>query len=431
MKSPLLACLLLAWFLSWLPRSTIAGELPSPVVPDGVGVNIHFTDPRPGEMEMLAQSGIRWVRMDLDWSETEREKGVYDFSAYDRLLAALEPHGIRAMLILDYANPHYDGGMSPRTDEGRAAFARWAVFAVRRFRDRGILWEMYNEPNIGFWKPEPNVKDYAKLAVTVGKALRAAEKDQLLGPDELFIGPALTDLPDSLPFLEECFKAGVLEYFKAVSIHPYRKTNPETAVAECYEPVRALIDRYAPPGKHIQIISGEWGYSTAAHPDPDFDEAKQGKYLARQWLTNLSHGVSLSIWYDWQNDGMNPDAWLENFGLIRYVEPIGQKLVYQPKPTFLASQTLTTILHGYRFQKRLPIGDPEDYVLAFVKDGSNEVRLVAWTTAATSREVVIPMPPGQVTVTGCTGEALPVRTATAGGVSIPLTDSPKYLVPKP
>ena len=30
------------------------GELPGPVVPAGLGVNIHFTDPQPGELEMLA-----------------------------------------------------------------------------------------------------------------------------------------------------------------------------------------------------------------------------------------------------------------------------------------------------------------------------------------------------------------------------------------
>jgi hypothetical protein len=39
--------------------------LPLPIVPDALGVNIHFTDPESGEMEMLAAGGFRWVRMDL------------------------------------------------------------------------------------------------------------------------------------------------------------------------------------------------------------------------------------------------------------------------------------------------------------------------------------------------------------------------------
>ena len=41
-----------------LARSTFSAPphpaLPSAVIPDGLGVNIHFTDPRPGEMEEIA-----------------------------------------------------------------------------------------------------------------------------------------------------------------------------------------------------------------------------------------------------------------------------------------------------------------------------------------------------------------------------------------
>ncbi len=29
----------------------------------GLGVNIHFTDPKPGEIKMISAAGFRWVRM--------------------------------------------------------------------------------------------------------------------------------------------------------------------------------------------------------------------------------------------------------------------------------------------------------------------------------------------------------------------------------
>src|SRR5437764_4370655 len=64
-------------------------------LPDGLGVNIHFTDPRSGEMKMLADTGFRWVRMDFGWGATEREKGQYDFSPYERLMKALDEYHIR------------------------------------------------------------------------------------------------------------------------------------------------------------------------------------------------------------------------------------------------------------------------------------------------------------------------------------------------
>jgi len=119
---------------------------------DGLGVNIHFTDPRPGELDMLAAGGFRWVRMDFAWGRTERESGRYDFSAYERLLEALQPHGIRALFILDYSNPLYEKDRSVVTEPGRKAFARWAAAAAEHFQGRGILWEIWNEPNIpGLW----------------------------------------------------------------------------------------------------------------------------------------------------------------------------------------------------------------------------------------------------------------------------------------
>ena len=68
--------------------------------------------------------------MDFVWDRTELEKGRYDFSAYDRLMAAMEKHKLRGMWILDYTNRHYDDNQWPRSDEGRRAFAAWAAAAA-------------------------------------------------------------------------------------------------------------------------------------------------------------------------------------------------------------------------------------------------------------------------------------------------------------
>src|SRR5579871_3681536 len=111
--------------------------LPEPGIPASMGVNIHFNDPRPGEMEQLAAEGFRWIRQDFSWAGIEREKGRYDFSAYERLLAALQPYQIRPIFILDYGNDLYEQG-SPRSPEARAAFARFAAAAVSHFNNRGI-----------------------------------------------------------------------------------------------------------------------------------------------------------------------------------------------------------------------------------------------------------------------------------------------------
>jgi hypothetical protein len=393
-----------------------AAELPDPVVPAGLGVNIHFTDPRPGEMDMLAAGGFTIVRMDFSWGATEREKGTYDFSAYDRLLAALAPHKIRALWILDYSNRHYDNDQSPASPEARRAFARWAAAAAVHFRGRGILWEMYNEPNIGFWRPKPDVNQYVPLALEVGRAIRAA------APGERYIGPATSGV--DMPFLEACFKAGLLEYWDAVSVHPYRQTAPETAAAD-YAKLRRLIARHAPKGKNVPIHSGEWGYSSAWK---GMDPVRQGKLLPRQWLVNLSNDVPISIWYDWHDDGPDPKEPEHHFGTVLEPFHAGRKPVYDPKPAYQAAQTLTAQLRGFRFNKRLCVGSAEDYVLLFAR--GSEVRLAAWTTSDAPREATIPASPGRFGVVGHTGAKLPPLAAGPQGLKIRLTDAPQYLAPQ-
>jgi hypothetical protein len=393
-----------------------AADLPGPVLPDGLGVNIHFTDPKPGEMAMLAGAGVRWIRMDFTWGATEREKGKYDFSAYDRLMEALKPHGLRALFILDYGNRHYDGGEGPRSEEARQAMARWAAEAVRHFQGRGILWEMWNEPNIGFWKPKPNPDDYVKLALAVGKAIREA------APGETYIGPATSGI--DFAFLETCFKGGLLQHWTAVSVHPYRQTPPETAADE-YRRLRRLIARHAPAGKKIPVLSGEWGYSAAWG---GMNEDRQGLMLPRQWLTNVSNDVPLSIWYDWHDDGKDPKEPEHHFGTVSFPYHGGRDPVYDPKPAWRAAKALTSALDGFRFSKRLALGRPDEYALLFAKE--NDVRLVAWTTSAEPRPVLLPASPGTFRATGHLGEALPALSADAKGLPVTLTAAPQYLSPE-
>src|SRR2546430_15828373 len=71
----------------------------APAIEETLGVNVHFTDPKPGEVKMIADAGFHWVRTDFVWELTERERGKYDFSVYDPLLKELDAFKIRALFI--------------------------------------------------------------------------------------------------------------------------------------------------------------------------------------------------------------------------------------------------------------------------------------------------------------------------------------------
>jgi hypothetical protein len=396
-----------------------------PVIGDGFGVNIDFTDPRPGEIKMLSEAGVRWVRMDFVWEATEKEPGRYDFSSYDRLMTALEPYGIHALFILDYGNHLYDNSAPPRTEATRQAFARWAVAAAKHFKGRGALWEVYNEPNqTTFWPPKPNAQEYVELALAVGRAFHEAV------PDEKLIGPATSEI--DFDFLESCFKGGLLEYWSAVSIHPYRRSDPETA-AEDYCRLREMIKNYAPfktgsgsdrdaTQKNIPIISSEWGYSSVW---PGLNDEKQGQLLARAWLTNVANGISLSIWYDWRDDGLDPKEPEQHFGTVFNAYHERREPVYDPKPAYLAARTLTAFFNGYRFEKRLDAGRTDDYLLVFRK--GSDLRFAAWTTASAAHNVLLPLEEGGYSVSRHTGQDESPVKADQKGASVTLTMAPVYI----
>lgn len=357
--------------------SLTAAGLPELAFPSGVGVNIHFTTGHEEDLDRIAAAGFKVVRMDFGWGGIERRKGQYDWSAYEELTGNLEKRGLRALYILDYSNALYEetqitrnpitGGeqratISPQHPESVAAFARWAGAAARHFKGRGIIWEIWNEPNIFFWKPKPDVGQYITLAKETCRAIRAADAEALI------VAPATSEFP--WQFLEQFFQSGILEELDGISVHPYRpySKSPET-VAPDYARLKEMIYRYAtsPARRRMPILSGEWGY--ASHTKGVSLET-QAAFAARQQLVNLLHQVPVSIWYDWKNDGPDPAEREHNFGVV--------DKDLNPKPAFDAIQTLTRELAGYRIEKRLSLPDEKDYVLkCTAKD--LPIKLAAWT----------------------------------------------------
>ncbi len=327
---------------------------------------------------MIAAGGFKFIRMDFSWESTEPKRGQYDWKSYDELTANLERRGMRAIYILDYIHAAYEETVdathpftheaqkhtaSPRHPESIAAFARWAAAAAKHFHGHHIIWEIYNEPNGFFWKPKPDAKEYAALALATAKAVHEAE------PSATVVAPAMAGF--EWPFFETLFKSGALQYLDAITVHPYREPRmpPETAATD-YKKLRELIARYAPSGKkNMPILSGEWGYSTHTH-GVSLDE--QAAYIVRQQLSNLLNGVPLSIWYDWKNDGQDANENEHNFGTVTYS--------LQPKPAYIALRNMVRELDGYKLDRRMDQGDDKDYVLLF--SSGKKRKIAAWTTGS-------------------------------------------------
>jgi polysaccharide biosynthesis protein PslG len=406
----------------------LASDLPPAVIPEGVGVNIHFTRGHERDLDLIAAAGFRFIRMDFSWGGTERKRGEYDWSEYDALTASLEQRQLRPVYILDYSNGLWEESIvsrdpvsgrehrdtaSPQKPESVEAFARWAAAAAVHFRGHRVIWEIWNEPNIGFWKPKPDAKQYIALVQATTAAMRQTH------PQATIVAPASSEFP--WIFLEElCAARGVLDQLDAVSVHPYRSYDrgPETAAAD-YRRLRGLIERHAPAEKrHLPILSGEWGYAT--HNKGISPETQAG-FIARQQLANLLHGVPLSIWYDWKNDGTDTNYNEHNFGTVSHD--------LAPKPAYRAVQTLTRELSGCHIVRRLDANESGDFVL-LLEDKAGAFKLAAWTTGKPHR-VAMDLGLIAANVSAVDGQGQPIMLADDGkALVLDLSAAPQYLTPR-
>jgi hypothetical protein len=408
-------------------RTTGAISLPKLIVPHGFGVNIHFRG-EPKDLDLISEAGFKFIRMDLTWEGVERKKGSprdatprrYEFekSGYDALTKGCSKRGIRILYILDYSNRLYESDRSVRTEKGRKAFAAFARAAAGRYKGRGILWEIWNEPNIKqFWRPQPSAEDYCKLVKVTAPLIKKAD------PSGLIVAPATSGIP--FKWLEDCFRKGLLNWIDVLSVHPYRPHPPETVIKD-YARLRELIKRYAPKGRKIPIISGEWGYSNINWDKARLSDDRQAQYLVREFLVNLHQGIPVSIWYDWKNDGTNPDEREHHFGTVMHD--------LKPKAAYLAAKTLSFTLRGYSIDQRINFAGENDFALKLTKDGNQAVAF--WTT---DREHEAKLPPfllsqesrgGEGTLVSLFGEKTELSWRN-DALKVRLTQSPRYLLPAP
>jgi len=350
--------------------------LPGRVVPDGLGLNLHDRGPSKKDLDSIWDAGIRIVRTDLTWADVERRPGEYDFLQFDEFMNRLGMRGIRPLLILDYGNPNYGQG-PPVAGAYRAAFLRYVRVAVERYRGRGVMWEIWNEPDSQkFWQAPPDPEAYTSLALDVAQTIRRA------APTERILGPAASAFDWS--WLRRALDAGLLNAVDAITVHPYRETAPETVAAD-YRRLRALLN-WKRPGTPPPILAGEWGYSVGYQVP---DESVQAQAITRLYLTNLACGIPVTVLYQWQDAPWESDARLRGYGLV-----LANRT---PKMAYRALKALVEQLKGATCEGWASTAQPAVRAVRFVRGGR---RLQAvWTDGATlslrigaDNVVVGPMP---------------------------------------
>lgn len=148
------------------------------------------------------------------WRYIEKVKGQYDFTniakwvAYSNGTGSGCASGTGSMglnFVLNGGNHLYGGTDqdSPKTQAQIQGYTNFVVAVASRFAGLGIVWEIYNEPDLDV--RHMTAAQYAALAISVGKAIRANPTTR----SETLMGPSASEM--SCDYMQSMKQLGVLQ----------------------------------------------------------------------------------------------------------------------------------------------------------------------------------------------------------------------------
>lgn len=146
----------------------------------------------------MAADGFTTIRGDVQWKDVEPTLGARSWGTTDAFVLDAAQKGLKVLPILDTSAPPYQSiageQFSPPTSN--SAFATFCANAVSRYRAGGAFWaanptvtprpwdavEIWNEPyEPNFWRPNPNVTNFAPLFIAAYNAIRAVDATIKIG----------------------------------------------------------------------------------------------------------------------------------------------------------------------------------------------------------------------------------------------------------
>jgi hypothetical protein len=299
------------------------------------------------EFDDIARSGSGWVRFDMIWSVVEADgPGSFDWDATDRAVADANDRGLQVLATLGFSPawaraPGTPTDKYPPTDP--ADFAAYARAVATRYAPRGVhAYQIWNEPNTGFWAPGPDPVAYVRLLRLASAEIKAVDPEAIVVTGGLARqGTALdwvaSDRSGMSPwrFLTEMYAAGAAGSFDALGLHPYAQpTRPSLDdPANTFQQTPALHSLMAAHGDGDKSIWGTEAGAWTGSSDGAVSYEEQARYIVDY----------VRLWQDWTFTGPiflytlrdrsdDPAEREDNFGLL--------ELDFTPKPAYGALRRL-------------------------------------------------------------------------------------------
>ena len=199
-----------------------------------------FTDVRDDKTALdIKALGLGWVRIMYSWAWLEQADGKMGWSEFDQWMARAKAQKLKVLAVAQGSPAWANGGHGPydrqsglNTPPLPEFYPRFAHYAAELARHGADAVEIWNEPNGGFWLPQPDPKAWANLVVLSYGAVKA------VNPKIPVITGGVCPLPTGslnanspVNFLQKALDSvpKFARSFDGVGLHPYVFADDPTA----------------------------------------------------------------------------------------------------------------------------------------------------------------------------------------------------------
>jgi hypothetical protein len=336
---------------------------------------------------MLRLAAISWVRERLSWGETEPKPGTLQWGKYQAAAEVLAAEGVHIYQIWhDSPAWTHPGNSHTRCPDDLRAVYRFAKASSQQFARQIEAWEVWNEPDIGFW---PDLSDrFAGFQKAAYWGLKDGNPEAIVLQGSLCRGVS--------DFERNLYDCGALDYSDVFNWHIYNVPTTYPAVLRAH---RDILREHDTASRPAWLTEAGIGLAVPGGPQSRIlspvEQRRQCQFITQSAVMSLVAGNDRNFYF------VLPD-YMEGetqFGALRPD--------LTPYPSFIALSAAANLLgvSDYLGQYRPTTGDAVCHLFSTAQGNV----LVAWAEQEGRLEVPTEKP--VVSVANIFGDRHNVRTA--------------------
>jgi hypothetical protein len=338
--------------------------------PWGIASGAEWSGEYPRFNPMLHKAGVRWLRLFPEWQIIQPKKDQWSWKVSDAMAADARANNIHLLVCWAYLAPwaSADGGTRKFPIKDIRYWRDYITGTVERYHKDVKYWEVWNEFNGSFGDSKNKVKDYAELVVTAYDAAKKVDPTAKIG---------LSVANFDVGFLDAVIKAGAVDHFDFICVHPYENLGAAAEGGEVgYLSLVGNLRKMLAANKQrtdVPLWITEIGFQAPVKAEPKGD-AQQADLLAKAYLLSLVQGFDKIFWFEARGPAYGHGT---DHGIIRPD--------WTPRPSYDALKTMTTLLGPEpRYLGWLDLGKGG---YGFLFNGQKGNVLAAWSPAGKEYKV--------------------------------------------